>query len=118
MIGRQISKSSRPVSGHGLIGAKSDCMILKLASSFLVGLWLLTLSPMVSAEDDSYYPSQESWAPTNAGSENVSLFIFRDLNGNGRYDLGESPMANVAVNVYRPDGNHLLRRSNLYGEWH
>ncbi len=61
------------------------------------------------------YPRQLNWDPENSGSENVSLFVYRDINRNGRHDRGEMPLANVAVKMFRPDGVKIVRRSNRYG---
>ena len=91
------------------------CKPANLMLALVLAIWQFGLNPTVLAEQDDYYPSQRSWMATNAGSENISLFVFRDRNGNGRYDPGEYPMANVAVNLFRPDGSRVVRRSNRYG---
>lgn len=46
---------------------------------------------------------------------NFSRFVFRDINRNGIYDLGDRPYGGLPVRMIRPDGGAVVRRSNLGG---
>jgi hypothetical protein len=46
---------------------------------------------------------------------NFSRFVFRDVNRNGIYDLGDRPYGGLPVRLIRPDGSVVVRRSNLGG---
>jgi len=48
-------------------------------------------------------------------SLDISVFPFRDRNRNGRYDIGDLPMAGVAVVLERPDASQRLKYSNGNG---
>lgn len=57
----------------------------------------------------------KDWGAADPSSTNVSHYVYRDLNRNGRYDEGDRPLAGVGVGVRRPDGDGILRMSNLRG---
>lgn len=61
------------------------------------------------------YQKRCDWCPVQGTSPNVSHFIYRDLNRNGIYDLGDRPMAGVAVKLLRPDKSSVTLRSNIHG---
>ena len=65
-----------------------------------------------SAQD--YYPKR-AWGPFNGGQMNTSLLVFRDLNRNGVYDLGDRPMSRVAVELDKPKGDAIMRLTNVSG---
>jgi hypothetical protein len=88
-------------------------MVDKTAIGVVVSVLIQMAAAFAGTED--HYPKNSDWQPTNTGSENVSLFVFRDSNADGVHSPGELPLANIAVLVHRPDGSRILRRSNLYG---
>lgn len=45
----------------------------------------------------------------------ISCFIYRDMNRNGIYDMGDPPYADLAVKMMRPDGSITSRVSNISG---
>lgn len=49
------------------------------------------------------------------GELNISCFVYRDLNRNGRYDLGERALAGVEAGLHRPRGSDVITRSNIGG---
>ena len=51
----------------------------------------------------------------NGGEMNSSVLVFRDINRNGIYDLGDRPMPNVAVELGKPQGRTSLERTNVSG---
>jgi hypothetical protein len=71
------------------------------------------IAPAAANEAKEYYPPSR-WSSTG-GDMNASAFTFRDLNANGIYDLGDRPMANVAVVMSSPSRPAILRRSNISG---
>jgi len=56
-----------------------------------------------------------NWNNGHRGKLNISVFAFRDQNRNGRYDMGDTPQASLAIRLTRPDGKILLERSNTNG---
>lgn len=60
-----------------------------------------------------------SLAATQAAAENdqlnISQFVFRDLNRNGVYDVGEAPFAGIPVAFLPAEGAPATRFSNLAG---
>lgn len=46
---------------------------------------------------------------------NISCFVFRDMNRNGRYDLGDRPYAGMRVVLKRPEGQAIGVVSNISG---
>lgn len=65
------------------------------------------------ADEDFYAP--KVWGDLSGGQMNFSSFVFRDLNRNGIYDLGDRPMAKVAVTMSGERGLDRVQRSNLDG---
>ncbi|WP_421759896.1 hypothetical protein [Devosia sp.] len=86
-------------------------MRISIASA-LVGMACLISSSGLGAESD-YYP-QATWDKTYGGELNISVFIYRDLNANGTYDIGDRPLAGVAVQMTGA-GKTQLSRSNING---
>ena len=54
-------------------------------------------------------------APTTAEMLNISCFVFRDINRNGLYDLGDRPYAGLALRMDRPDADPVSVESNISG---
>ncbi|TIU88373.1 MAG: hypothetical protein E5W03_06245, partial [Mesorhizobium sp.] len=48
-----------------------------------------------AGDASDYYP-RRTWDAFAGGHMNTSLLVFRDLNRNGVYDLGDRPMSRVA----------------------
>lgn len=46
---------------------------------------------------------------------NISQFVFRDLNRNGVFDLGESPFAGAPIRLEQGAGDPIVRPTNLSG---
>ncbi|RWG78276.1 SdrD B-like domain-containing protein [Mesorhizobium sp.] len=63
---------------------------------------------------DDYYPKRASGS-FQGGQMNTSLMVFRDLNRNGVYDLGDRPMSRVAVELDKPNGSTIMRLTNVSG---
>lgn len=66
-------------------------------------------------EAQRYYGRRANWSEPNRGSINHSIYVFRDSNRNGVYDIGDRPMASIAVEMTGPDGGAAVRRSNVQG---
>lgn len=80
-----------------------------LATAF--GITLLT-GP--AAASDTLYPKRV-WGGFSGGEMNTSVLVFRDINRNGVYDMGDQPMPNVAVELGKPQGDTHLERTNVSG---
>jgi hypothetical protein len=65
-------------------------------------------------EENDYYRDRK-WSGFNGGEMNISSFVFRDMNANGKYDLGDRNFANVAVKVTGPSHRSHLVRTNISG---
>jgi len=65
--------------------------------------------------DRGSYRRRTDWNAPYGGGIHLSGYAFRDLNRDGRLDLGDRPMAWVAFQVTGPDGKHSLVRTNLTG---
>ncbi|RAZ90404.1 hypothetical protein DPM33_12820 [Mesorhizobium hawassense] len=63
---------------------------------------------------DDYYPKR-AWGSFEGGQMNTSLLVFRDLNRNGVYDMGDRPMSRVAVELDKPNGSTIMRLTNAGG---
>lgn len=73
----------------------------------------LLLPESAVANDGLYAP--RNWRRAAPSPLNISLFTFSDRNRSGRYDVGDQPLANVAVRLRRPGGAMHLARSNVNG---
>src|SRR5688572_9811600 len=85
-----------------------------------VGVPILSVAVVVAAAlgsdtlaDDRYPPA--TFGDLHEGSLNISVFTFRDLNRNGRYDLGDLPMAGLLVDATSEGLPEVTRRSNGSG---
>lgn len=67
-----------------------------------------------AAPADKYYRKRADWS-ASAGKLNISVFVFRDTNRSGRYDLGDRPMASVAVEMRARGELALVKQSNIAG---
>ena len=67
-----------------------------------------------AGDANDYYPKR-AWGSFSGGQMNTSLLVFRDLNRNGVYDLGDRPMSRVAVELDRPNGSTIMRLTNVSG---
>jgi hypothetical protein len=66
------------------------------------------------AEEGPYSP-RANWDIYTGDKLNMSSFIYRDRNRNGRYDVGDRALASVAVDVTKPDGTNSRSWSNING---
>lgn len=86
-----------------------------LISGILVAPAVAVLIGAAYAGDaETYYPKR-SWGSFNNGRMNTSLLVFRDINRNGVYDLGDRPMSHVAVELDKPDGDTIMAWTNVSG---
>ncbi|TIW26792.1 MAG: hypothetical protein E5V81_05465, partial [Mesorhizobium sp.] len=67
-----------------------------------------------AGDASDYYP-RRTWDSFAGGQMNTSLLVFRDLNRNGLYDLGDRPMSRVAVELDRPNAGTIMRLTNAGG---
>lgn len=74
----------------------------------------MSFSANVQAESDTLYKKRQ-WSGANNGSMNISAFVFRDINRNGRYDLGDIPFSAIAAQMVKPDNIIISKRSNIAG---
>jgi hypothetical protein len=88
----------------------------------LLGLLLLhgcvrqPAEPVEFAESPALrHYTQRDWSKEYNKKLNISVFIFRDHNRNGLYDVGDLPLTSVAVDLTRPDGSTRTKRSNKNG---
>jgi hypothetical protein len=88
---------------------------------FLLGLTLVAVDvgcwvrARVRAIDRGDYAPRSDWEAPNRGGTHTFAYVFRDRDRDGRFDLGDRPMAWVAVELTAPDGRRTILRSNLAG---
>lgn len=75
---------------------------------------LFLFGTLPAAAQSGYYEMRE-WAGPSNGVMNISSFVFRDLNANGIYDLGDRPFVNIAVELLPPSGVTTMQRTNVDG---
>lgn len=71
----------------------------------------------VTSEDnpaDPAYPGRD-WHTAYNNSLNISVFVYRDSNRSGDYDLGDLPIAGVAVDLLKSAGSAERERTNVSG---
>lgn len=78
-----------------------------------IGLAMVCGAARAGSAQDYYH--RRAWGSFNGGQMNTSLLVFRDLNRNGVYDLGDRPMSRVAVELGRPKGDTIMRWTNVSG---
>lgn len=70
--------------------------------------------PREIAQDEDWYAARD-WQEGRESSLNISVFVFRDRNRNGVYDVGDLPMASTVVTLEKPNGSTTYKRSNING---
>ena len=65
-------------------------------------------------EDRGDYAGAD-WAVPRRGLGHLSCYAFRDRDHDGRYGLGDEPMAGMAIEMTAPSGARAIVRSNLTG---
>ncbi len=55
------------------------------------------VSTIAAQADEDYYAPRTDWTSYWEGDLNISVFVFRDMNRNGLYDLSDHPMSGVMV---------------------
>lgn len=65
-------------------------------------------------DDPDFYPVRTDWSQSTS-KLNISAFVYRDRNRNGRYDGDDRPMAGVAVAVTGDGTATIAERSNTSG---
>lgn len=63
---------------------------------------------------ENYYRKRTDWSGST-GKLNISVFVFRDTNRSGHYDVGDRPMASVAVEMRAEDEPPVVKHSNIAG---
>lgn len=86
------------------ITGRAAVSLLALANALAIG----------QARADDYYPKRQ-WGKLSGGEMHTSSFVFRDLNRNGIYDLGDRPMKSVVVKLTKSDGRWKTERTNING---
>jgi hypothetical protein len=92
---------------------KRDLLFSGAVVVAVAGLAVLCGSARAGGAAD-YYPKR-AWGSFEGGQMNTSLLVFRDLNRNGIYDLGDRPMSRVAVELDKPNGSTIMRLTNAGG---
>ncbi|MBT4519376.1 MAG: hypothetical protein HOC23_05155, partial [Halieaceae bacterium] len=94
-------------------------LALALVAVSLALLWLAfsqqatTPQPTINSGSTNY--QDRDWSEPQQNSLNLSVYIYRDRNRNGSYDIGDLPMASIAVDLTRPDGSRRGQLSNING---
>jgi hypothetical protein len=82
--------------------------------ALILALSALAGAAQAQSPGDALYAPQGDWAGA-AGQINWSTYTFRDWNGNGVYDFGDTPLAAVATAVARDDIGLAIVASNANG---
>jgi hypothetical protein len=81
----------------------------------VAAIWGSTFVAAARAGDvPDFYPAKV-WGESSGGDMNISSFVFSDRNGNGLYDVGDHPMANVAVVMSFASQPQRTQRTNISG---
>ena len=67
-----------------------------------------------SLANDEFYAHRD-WDTPSRGKGNYFLFVFRDVNRNGIYDLGDRPLPAIHVKLTMPSGQTARTQSNMNG---
>ena len=78
----------------------------------LVACLLAMGAPAIAQDDGEAGPDKSELAKSTL---HFSRFVFRDVNRNGTYDMGDRPFAGLSVRLVRPDGSEVIAQSNLAG---
>lgn len=62
----------------------------------------------------SYYKVRD-WSAKRMGSVHISPMIYRDIDRDGTYSMGDLPQAKIVVEMTTPSGRRIVKRSNLSG---
>lgn len=90
-------------------------ILTAFACALAIYLGLNTPSePATSAAATGAYQSRD-FSHGAAGTLNISVYTFRDFDGDGEFSIGDHPLAGIAVQMTRPDGKQITRRSNVNG---
>ena len=90
------------------------CAGVALTALLLRGDLRSWLQPATAQATAALYAARD-WRQGEPSSLNISLFTFADYNRNGRYDLGDRPLAGIAARLLRSDGSVRFVRSNVNG---
>lgn len=71
-------------------------------------------TPEIAPEQENTYP-QRDWESERSGEINLSAFVFRDMDMDGEYSLGDRPLRGISVRLDTPEGTSTSRRSNYNG---
>jgi hypothetical protein len=74
---------------------------------------VLSMGAQAAAQED-FYPVRTNWTDYWEGDLNISVFVFRDSNRNGLYDLGDRPMSGIRVDA-AGHGREIWTTSNAAG---
>lgn len=83
----------------------------------------LTVATQAGAEDridfdalSKQYNGKRDWGVPEAGKFGLSSFAYQDMNGNGVYDLGDKPLADIPVALLDESGNLVeVKKTNVDG---
>jgi hypothetical protein len=94
-------------------------LLLSAASLLLLGVLYFQQQPDVQSPltktDEAVPYEQRDWNTGTPSSLNISVYTFRDHNRNGLFDVGDFPLASVAVRMVRPDEATKVASSNING---
>ena len=82
-----------------------------LVTVMAVGMASL-LAPAIGAENPY---AKRVWGAFNGGEMNTSVLVFRDINRNGIYDIGDRSMPRIAVELAKPDKRTHVEWTNVSG---
>lgn len=97
-----------------LLAARGSVSRARFAAVLVPALAMFAGNAPALSQESSYYATRQ-WSGTNDGSMNLSSFVFRDLDRDGDYNLGDAVFVEVAVELSAPDGSHVMRRTNSSG---
>ena len=83
---RELSRTTNLSNGGGRV---PPLFVLLIASVLAA-----TTAPQA---DEDYYAPRADWTSYWEGDLNISVFVFRDVNRNGLYDLADHPMSGIMV---------------------
>jgi len=94
-----------------------------LKSTFLAAAIALTVTTQAGADDridydalSNQYNGKRDWTVPEAGKFGLSTFAYQDMNGNGVYELGDKPLANIPVALFDESGNLIeVKKTNVDG---
>lgn len=90
----------------------------RLSKIGVAALVVVTAGTALAADQKSpeeLYAQNPDWNAPSGGKLNISSFLFHDVNRNGKYDLPDRPLENIAVRMFGPEGRKALRWTNFNG---